>query len=321
MATSLFYNFVVWFTALAAMFAGGFSSPSTDDVITVDETANLTAVVWGDTQVSNYLLSRNINTKVSAEDLYNINGTLDAFIHVGDVTENGLLCEYNLIADYLYGVDAENFIITEGNHDIRMRLYSQSLSRFSSFVNYLNDGLENDIEIEDKYYYSTVINGYTFIVLGSDKSTFEDNYISDEQLEWLANELEVASESGLPIFVINHQPLAGTNGLPDTFSSIISDGSIGDQSDDVFELMNQYENVIYISGHCHTAFGDLLYETKGNVNLVNIPSIGIDNKDGDYNEAGIGFVLTVTDDQVIFAARDFYNGIYLPEYDIVIDLV
>ena len=59
---------------------GMISTPSQDTPITVDETAQLSFVVWGDTQVSNYLFERAANLKASCDDLKNTQGKLQWFL-------------------------------------------------------------------------------------------------------------------------------------------------------------------------------------------------------------------------------------------------
>ena len=63
---------------------------------------------------------------------------------------------------------------------------------------------------------------------------------------------------------------------------------------------------------------NLKYQTinaENNVQGINVPSVGIDNKDGTYNNPGTGVYVEVTDDQVIFYARDFAEGRFLTESD------
>lgn len=306
-------------TIMSALGIGLTKPPATDDPITVNENANMTFIAWGDTQVSNYLLSRNQYTKNACEDLVNSDIEFDVFVVAGDMAENGLNAEYATLADYFSPVKTKAYVFCEGNHDVRLKSYSMQSKRFIKFVNALNR--DNNLSI-DRLNYTYEANGYKFIVLSTDRMELEENWFSNEQLKWLDNELALSAKDGKPVFVVNHQPLAYTHGLPDTWGSPVeSAGSVGKQSDELFDIMNKYQNVIFITGHLHTAFGQYLYEKKDNVNLVNVPSIGISNKDGFYNQAGLGFIVNVTDDQVIFSARDFALGKYVPDGDIVIDLV
>ena len=320
MKITVFYKIFSFLLSLFTTLAiGVIPAPSTDDPITLPENSYVNFVLWGDPQVSNLMYSRARYLDAACEDVKNSGITFDALIIAGDIAENGLEDEYVKAAKSLEKTSADVYLIAEGNHDIRNRIYSQTKERFLGFVNGVNVASGNDYVV-DSMHFSYEVNGIKFIVMGSDKTVFEESYFSDEQLAWLDSEI-ASAQNGKPVFVINHQPLKLTHGLPDTWGSPIdSAGSVGDQSDEIFEIMNKYENVIFVTGHLHTALGEYLYEEKGNVKLVNVPSVGITSKDGIYNEAGTGFVVSVTDDEIIFAARDFASGCYVPDGDIVISL-
>lgn len=263
-----------------------------------------------DSQVSNYIPKRVPYFDAAAEDLHNAQ-RLDAVLIAGDVAENGLAIEYQYIYEKLQGLGCP-YILAEGNHDIRLRIYKQSLCRFSAFANALN---ENDAM--DSYHYSTAVNGYTFLVLGSDKTMFEESYLNDAQLEWLNQSL--AAQQGKPTFVILHQPLKNTHGLPDTWGSPFqSAGSVGKQSGRIAEILKQYQNVILITGHLHTGLGKFTYETLGDVHMVNLPSLTINNKDGGDNGPGIGCMVECYENKIVFRARNFATGEWLPDYDFTI---
>ncbi len=305
----IFYKFFCLILSLVYSIGGGVVAPSTEDPIKVldEETVQLTFATVADPQVSNYMFARYRTFEAACIDLKT--GSYDAVLLLGDIAENGLKEEYQLVFDGLSGIDTRYIAIT-GNHDIRLRLYSQSSDRFKEFANALN-GDESMTEM----HHSEVINGYKFITLGSDKTMFEEAYLSQEQLDWLDDELH--AENGNLTFVLCHQPLKLTHGLPDTWNSPSETaGSVGDQNDQLFEILNKYENVVFLTGHLHTGFADFLYEIKDGVHLVNVPSFTIENKSGEYNEAGLGFIAEVYEEEVIFRARDFAKGIWVPEHDI-----
>ena len=309
----LFYKLFLLILSLVYSVSGGVVAPSTEDPIKVldEETVQLTFATVADPQVSNYMFARYRTFEAACMDLKT--GSYDAVLLLGDIAENGLKEEYQLVFDGLSGIDTRYIAIT-GNHDIRLRLYSQSSDRFKEFANALN-GDESMTEM----HHSEVINGYKFITLGSDKTMFEEAYLSQEQLDWLDDELH--AENGNLTFVLCHQPLKLTHGLPDTWNSPSDTaGSVGDQNDQLFEIMNKYENVVFLTGHLHTGFVDFLYENKDGVHLVNVPSFTIENKSGEYNEAGLGFIAEVYEEEVIFRARDFARGIWVPEHDIHIEI-
>lgn len=300
-----------------------YSPPSSADPILGNEEtgANMTFVAWADTQLSNYMAKRYQFFDAACEDVKTANGTVDALLIAGDIAENGLMCEYQYVTDHLKDADVNNFIFSVGNHDVRLKIYSRTERTFTSLMNGLNTAVGSELSI-DKLHYTYEINGYKFIVLGTDRTEFEESYINDEQLEWLDAELETATESSGPVFVLLHQTFKLTHGLPDTWNSPIDKaGSVGDQSDELYDIMNKYQNVFLITGHLHTGIGQYTYEKLGNINSINLPSLTINNKDGDCNDNGIGFVVEVYDSHVLFRARNFANGEYIPDYDIDIPIV
>lgn len=280
----------------------------------------LTFAAWGDPQVANYISSREEHVIASANDLKNSQSKIDAMVLAGDITENASQSEYDAIYNDLVGTGIGAFITAEGNHDIRLGNYNDAKSKFVSFTNNINFAVGSSIKI-DSMHYSCTVKGYRFIVLGSDDTEFEESYISSSQLKWLDSQLASSTKTGKPVFVVMHQPLKDTHGLPDTWgSSDDSAGSVGEQSGKIKDILNKYKNVILITGHLHTGFGQYSFQKIGNINSVNLPSIGVDNATGSYNKNGLGYITEVYDNEVVFRARNFEEGVFVPEYDIRIKL-
>ncbi len=297
-------------------------SPSTDDVITAldEKNVNLTFAALADSQVSNYMITREPGLRAAGDDIKNAKTPVDALLIAGDITENALQCEYDAVTEDIIDTNVKHFLMATGNHDIRLRKYAQASSRFIDFQNNLNKSVNSDLII-DKLHYTYEINGYTFIVMGSDRTEFEEAYFNKKQLIWLDQTLKAKSSNDKPVFVIIHQTFKETHGLPDTWNSPIDQaGTMGKQNDEVYAILNSYDNVIMISGHLHTGFGQYTHEKLDNFNSINLPSVGIENKDGEYNDNGTGYMVEVYDDEVIFRARDFAKGKYLPDYDIKINI-
>lgn len=255
----------------------------------------------------------------ACEDLANAGDGVDAMVVAGDITENGLLCEYDYLVKKLKNANVDSFLMAVGNHDVRMKIYSNTVKTFTRFNNKLNKKVGSELRI-DSLHYKYEIKGYTFLVMGTDRTEFEESYFNKAQLEWLDTELAAADAK--PVFVICHQSLKDTHGLPNTWNSPIdAAGSVGKQSAELYEIMNKHSNVFFITGHLHTGIGQYTYEKLGNINSVNLPSMTIDNKDGSFNENGIGFMVEVFDSHVLFRARNFAKGEYRPDFDIDIPLV
>ncbi len=294
---------------------------STDAIKPLKKSVKLHCVAWGDPQVSHYLTEREPYLISSANDVKNNKkAPIDALILAGDITENCIQDEWDWVYDDIKDMGVKNYINATGNHDIRVHDYDDAIYKFTTFTNRLNRNAGSKLRIK-KAYYSYKVNGYKFIVLGSEAATLEEAEISKKQLKWLDKELKSACKNNRPAFVIVHQPLKNTHGLPDTWgSSIDSAGTIGAQSDDVKNILNKYANAILITGHLHTGLGKYNYQRIGNIHSVNLPSVSIDNEDGKYNNNGIGYMLEVYNNQVLFRARNFDTGKYLPKYDININL-
>lgn len=301
------------FFAMSVSVSGTIAPPATDEPINAKnpDEAKLVFAALADPQISNYMFDRYAVFGNAMADLHASEYDLDAVVLAGDVAENGLAEEYQLVYDGLKGIEGCRYISATGNHDIRLRAYSQSKKRFNEFANALN----NNVNPVSEFHFTEVVNGYKFIVMGSDKTAFEEAYISDAQLDWLDNELK--AENGKPTFVILHQPLKLTHDLPNTWGNgtNVNAGSVGDQSDAIKEILTKYTNVVLITGHLHTGFGEASYEQIGDLHMVNVPSLTINNKDGQYNGSGLGYIVEVYDNEILFRARNLETGKWLPDYD------
>ncbi len=315
--------FALFGACMSLFFAinGPYVAPSTDTPIDVKHPGKDQAVMAlvADPQVSNYMFKRYPVFTAACEDLHNAQCDIDALIGAGDITENAFAVDYQLVYDKISGLDTR-YIFASGNHDIRLRNYKQSLGAFSKLTNTLNGD-----EDMDSYHYSERVEGYKIIVLGSDRTEMEQAYISDEQLEWLDDEL--AEEKGKPTFVILHQPLKNTHNEQEAFGSITNAGGhVGEQSIAIKMILSKYKNVFLITGHLHSGFGPDSYNNVDGVHSINIPSMSIENKDGTYNDAGTGYMLEVYKTKVVFRARDFAKGTWVAEttgdssYDITIKI-
>ena len=313
--TNFFFKMMIFFMSLFTIFGTDANVPAADDTIaSLDaENVKVTAVLWADSQVSDYMYSRAEAFEAASKDVANSKENIDALFIVGDITENSHTIEKDLVLDCLSIIDnVDVMLFATGNHDIRLQAYSLALDSFEKFCADANDGKDYT---NGKMYYTYEINGYKFMVMGSTKAAFEEAVIDDEELAWLNAEVAAATADGKPAFVILHQPLAFTHGLPVTWGSGNNKtaGSVGEASDSIKEILSQYENVFLITGHLHTGFGQYTYDEIGTIHGINLPSIGIDGADGLNIPAGM--MLEVYEDEVVFRARDFASGKYLPDYD------
>ena len=298
------------------------AAPATDDPIkaTDEENVKLIVEILADSQLNAF----NTNAAyldLAMQDYQNAETDLDGLLILGDVTENSLAYEWNKVAEIFYTNGFEDtLLLATGNHDIRLRDMAEIKERFY--------GLQNQFTVVEpvgELYYSYEINGYTFLVMGSDTSEMEEANIGEEQLAWLDASMSEATADGSPVFVILHQVLKDTHGLPYTWGNGTNKtaGTVGKDSDAIYEILNKYENVFLLTGHMHTGFGQYTYETLGdndNITSVNFPGLGKNSQDGIEGQ-GQGAIMEVYEDQVIFRARNVSGGAYFgAEYDLTVDL-
>ncbi len=329
MLVTFYKTFIAIIFSAINVFAPFLSNVIQTDFVPLDaEKVNLTFATISDVHM-NEDESRLFLLNLGLSDMHNAEHPLDAFVLSGDITHHAYEEHWSMLKK---GFDsyspAENILFSLGNHDtwggdygVRVGLSHERFFRYSKEI------ADRDIS---KVYYSTKINGYTFIVLGSEDDG-ENAYISETQLKWLESELEKAAADNLPIFVVLHQPINLTHGLPDTWGigePTEFKGGIGIQSAQVEALLQQYKNVFYISGHIHNSVTNaqtaLLYgyesvETYGNIISVNLPAYSFTRT---HNEAkkGLGFVFEVYDDEVVIRTRSFTNGLWYPQYTYTIPL-
>lgn len=224
-----------------------------------------------------------------------------ALVMVGDNTMNGQGIEEAM----LYGLmnkynKIENVLMAVGNHEVcRDDTDFEKLEK--RFIKYNNAFLEHKI---DKLYHSQVIDGYHFIILATDRNSGVEQYISDEQFEWLDNELKTAAESGNPMFVFNHWP------MNDTFSQVWPEGHVGEQSERLHQVLTKYDSRIFLfTGHLHMGIFENDYGIKedGKITYINVPSFGSENDDGDADvqDTGMGLQVEVYDTQLVVRIRNF----------------
>ena len=277
---------------------------SKDDPITFTDSENvkLSMAIIADTHLPNRV-SAEKNLSNTFADLENSPESFDAFLMAGDIADYGTDNEYERFFRVLDNQKAvKNILVTMGNHDARLFYKSSTKIIKKKIGEYLN--------IKDpKIYYSCDINGYTFVVLCTEKRMLEKAYISKEQIDFLDKELARGTRDGKPVFVMCHQPFAETHGLPEVWKT----GDMGEQNDEVRAVMEKYRNVFFINGHLHGGIFPKLAETinaENGVWSISIPGYRKENNFG-ITDAGVGYFCEVYEDKVVFRARNFLKGEYV----------
>ncbi len=293
-----------------------------------EEAIKLNFAAISDIHMTNDLVRRQV-LRCGLWDMDDAEDELDALVLAGDLTDNGTEAEYENFSKAFSGyTPAKEIIMAIGNHDTWTDEDDEYAPAKENFIKYSKEITGRELT---ECYFTTEINGYTFIVMASE-DTSTDAFISDTQLQWLRSEMDKASEKGLPIFVISHWPIAETHGLPESWGDKepeLLDGSFGDQNYEVEAILKDYENVFMITGHLHNGFvndrqvsvyGYASVETYGSLHSINLPSfmyVGIRGRIMN----GCGYSIEVYEDEVVIRARSFTSGIWYTDYDVTIPLV
>jgi 3',5'-cyclic AMP phosphodiesterase CpdA len=177
------------------------------------------------------------------ETLEQLNQTVpkqDAFVVVGDLTDNGYSDEYEkLFSAYQMRKQPQaESLFAIGNHD-----YWNGLSATEAQNRFLaSTGMES-------IYFHRIIKGYHFIVLGTEDGVTEGTF-NEPQIRWLAEQLQQANadDPNKPIFVFHHQPIYGT--------MYGSEWGFTHNRDLFYDTLKAYPQVIAFSGHTHYPLDD-----------------------------------------------------------------
>ncbi len=274
--------------------------------------------------------SRQAILELGLLDMAGAEDKLDAVVFTGDITDHGYIPMWERFADAVGKYDiAQQTIIVEGNHDTWGPDRDNLDTVKQTFIDYNKKISNRDV---DNMYYTTDVNGYPVIVIGSEADN-TDCYLSQTQLDWFKAQMDKASATGLPIFVFSHYPINCTHGLPFTWELDREDGplkgGLGEQSDAFYSIISQYKNVFYVTGHIHSGFANegsvaaqyVSVEQHDGLTLVNLPSYMYpDVQRGGWAENGCGYVFEVYDDEVLIRARNFITEKWIEKYDVTIEI-
>ncbi len=231
----------------------------------------------------------------------------DSLVIVGDSVMNGQeienLCLYGALRSARL---TSKLFIASGNHELgnggSEAGFNSLTKRYIGFRNAFTP------DKTDKVYYSTELNGFRLIALGSEADAGVQAYLSEAQLSWLDRQLTDAG--GQPVFVFCHQPVDGT------FNYAWGEGHVGEQGDALKKILQEHENVFYISGHLHMGYTQGGAYTESGVTYINVPCCA-GSLYGEEVSPGCGYVIEVYKTEVCLRARNFGSSQWLTEYDFV----
>lgn len=229
------------------------------------------------------------------KQLNNVAPKQDAFVFIGDLTSHGYEKEYDawlsVFNEYIQPQTEQ--IIGIGNHEYVGPAVKQAQKRFLK-----KTGM-------DSLYYSKVMKGYTFIMLGEERGYF----YSKEQIKWLEKELQRAEQRNpnKPIFVFMHHPLKNTIYGTDQWYIDKENQKL------LRDALSQHPQVILMAGHTHYPVSDPRQIYQNSFTSVNSGSIAYMWTESGYLQGEVppvevsnGLLVKVYDDKVVIKRRKFH---------------
>ncbi len=235
----------------------------------------------------------------SLKDVRRNQSGLDAVVFLGDNTMNGNSTE----SMFFHGTVSlllknQKVVPVMGNHDIGNGQgdYEKLQNRWYAYTEAFFDK-----KLTVPYYYD-VIDGFYFIVLGTEEQTSNSMTLTDDQLEWLRYTLEDAANSGKPAFVFSHHPeRASYRADPDYAYSLT----------DILTAYAEDHDLFYFSGHTHRTLTRSSFQTNYNFPETSLPCLTKLTGEKDniiMDETGVGVEVEVYDSEVVIRGRNFYQG-------------
>ena len=304
----------------------GFSGTIVSPLNVSEENAQAVFELISDTHIDYKELVVQSFVKAGLRDIEKAECEINGVVVAGDITNYGdpqsLDAFYKIMDGF---VPAEKRVVAVGNHDIG-HAEERGLTNNEARNNFIKKLKDCNNEKTKNIYYSKVIDGYTFIVLGDESEDRWDAFeMEDKQLRFLDKELKKSSSSEKPTFVICHWPVYRTNGL----QTVYEDGYMGFiDSMKIHNTMKKYDNVFFISGHAHAGInGELVNErygvkyvdSKDGVTYVNLPSFGLPNRYG-IPWPCTGLHAEIYEDKVVFRPRNYLIGLWYVRRNVTVPL-
>lgn len=237
-----------------------------------------------------------------------VNKNVDLICIDGDVTYYGYDADYtaynNLVNEYSNNIPVKAI---RGNHECYVN--------GDSNLDYTNTKFQDNIA---PLYYEYTKNDDVYLFCGMYQESKSTPFSTDE-MTWLATKLEEYKNKRVFLFVHYYcSPVGNVNEI--STHGPISNGTF-------IDLITQYKNIIYFSGHTHLAFKLQVYGSTANIaekgsicNRVHIPSCakprtsmsGLGGSAELYTEGSEGFFMDVYEKGLFLRGINFENNKYLP---------
>ena len=241
---------------------------------------------------------------------------------VGDVADNGTSAQYeqalSLYNEVLTenGKEAKNYPLfyAIGNHD-----YPAASETFLKYA-FLPNGTNPTDTCYDFW-----LDGYHYVILGSDSPSGLNATFTEETLAWLDSTLAQDRKESRPTFVFLHQPLYNT-----VSGSLPGEGWHGVTNDsELREVLKKYPEVIMFNGHTHWTMdssGNIFEGTEDlPIKIFNCASVsylcsGFEKTSGIDFAGSQGYFVDIYKDKVVVKGRDLTVSQWIPNAQYLIEM-
>ncbi|GFN31532.1 metallophosphoesterase [Paenibacillus xylaniclasticus] len=222
----------------------------------------------------------------------------DAIASVGDLTNDGTVSQYDRFMRIYnrYRQPQAQHLLAIGNHDY----WGNPREAKGRKLFIAKTGMKN-------IYYDKWINGYHFIVIGSENKSVGGT-LSDTQLKWLDEKLSEHAKANKPIFVFFHQHIGGTVSGSDLWGHSRSHMKL-------YATLARYPQVIIFSGHSHYMLDDprtihQRHFTSVGISSIRYPELEPGKVQGKHPSDDIaqGCIVYVKRGKVTIRRRDFHRN-------------
>ncbi|MEK4060734.1 MULTISPECIES: metallophosphoesterase family protein [Paenibacillus] len=259
----------------------------------------------------------NLNFERALHDLAHHAQGSSGIMHIGDITDHGLLEEYEEVHRILqlHQAALPEIRYTLGNHDVGLGHWESRLAMYTSRM-----GMPGP-------YHDHWIGGYHFIFLGTEEGLPTFCKLSEEQLRWLDRKLgeklvDGHSKPEQPVFLFLHQPLKDT-----VAGSLESQEWYGvTQDKELRSILSKYPQTLLFTGHTHWELevDNTMYPGNGETaTMFNSASVAYLWTNADEHKTGSqGYYVEVYTDKVLIKGRNFTTGSWIEsaQYEVVTSL-
>lgn len=247
------------------------------------------------------------------QDIDHTDANAEALVINGDIVNNGESKSYELVkkivdenphpAKLYYTIGNHEFFKNDGN--------KPSIERFLQFSQL------------EKVYYEQRIHDYSFLFLGTESwgpigsPTKDSAVLSEQQLQWLEEKVDILKQDHKPVFVFLHQPIPYTTYGTDI--DYYQNGVIQDK--EVRRILAKLKHAFLFSGHSHWDLRNPSMLVKQTTNFVSTGAIyntwGPDGDGGETiidPEGSTGLYVQVFEEYVLIKGRDFANEQWIPAF-------